>query len=136
MSIKIFILASSVNLKNDQFDNVLVALQALQGRETTGRSDYSHFMWLPCCDFNNVQSVEEMFKLWRWPVEFNEAGDIVSLDFVGEKSGDEDLLFATIAPYVRCRSENIVVSEDYEIWRWLFSGFACEKQYGRVVFGE
>ena len=135
MSIKIFVLASSIYIKKNQFDSVLVALQALQGRETTGRTGHLHFMWLPCCDLNDVQSVEEMFKLWRWSVEFNEEGDIVSLGFVGEKLGDEDLFLATIAPYVCCGSE-IIVSEDYKIWRWLFDGIACEKQYGRIVFGE
>lgn len=63
-----------------------------------------------------------------------ETGDITGIHFDMEKIGDEDKLFAAIAPYVRSGSFLELVGEDGERWRWVWHDGTFEKQRGRVVF--
>ncbi len=140
MGIKIFVLSSNVHIKKEHFTNVLASLPKLQGQETTGSPENRHFMWLPCCNLADVQTLKKMRALWRWPFEMNEDGDIDALFFTGEKRGDENLFFAAIAPYVSSGSEIVVLSEGdgegYKVWRWLFNGQACQKQNGHMFLNN
>lgn len=73
---------------------------------------------------------------WRWDVRIDSAtGDIIGLEFEGENLGDEDTLFATLAPYVTeggwipCSGNG---GEDH--WAWWFHDGACWEVPGRVVY--
>jgi hypothetical protein len=70
----------------------------------------------------------------RWIPETDNEGNITELNCAGEKLGDEDCLFATIAPYVKSGSYIIVALDNGALWRWLFEDGAVVKQIGRPVF--
>jgi hypothetical protein len=62
------------------------------------------FMWMNDVDFSKWSSVEEAFKAWRYPVKISEInGDIIGIRFDGEKLGDEQMMFDTIAPFCHSR---------------------------------
>jgi len=85
--------------------------------------------------FLNAEDLEDALEAWRWPVSIDpQSGDVVGIEFTGEKLGDEELLFKAIAPYVTEGSYTLMVGEDGEIWKWVFGSGGCEKKLGRLVF--
>ena len=60
----------------------------------------------------------------RWEPKVEKSG-IVGLSFTGEKQGDEDSIFMTIAPFVEDGSFITVSGEDGDVWRYVFDGQRC-----------
>lgn len=74
-----------------------------------------------------ADTLAEALSAMRWDADQNENGDIVGLEFTGEKSsGDDDVALAAIAPFVRSNfpSDNLpyieMQGEQGEMWRWIF----------------
>lgn len=68
-------------------------------------------------------TLKDALECCRWtPLCHAETGDIINLEFTGEKLGDEDLLFQAIAPFVEAGSYITVYGEEDSIWRWEFDG--------------
>ena len=53
--------------------------------------------------------LEDAMQAWRFPIETDEEGNVVNIEFWGEKTGDEHVLFERIAPFVETGS-TIVMS--------------------------
>lgn len=66
------------------------------------------------------KDIEEVFEAWRWNVYMDQKGNIVNIDFNGEKAGDDSKLFHAVAPYVEDGSFIEMSGEEGEIWRWTF----------------
>jgi hypothetical protein len=92
-------------------------------------------------------TLEEALGAWRWIAITDDGPDgmtdavpgprnIVGLEFIGEKLGDEDALFAALAPFVDEGSYVAVVGEDGRVWRWVFRGCRCYCQAGRLTYDE
>ena len=71
---------------------------------------------------------------WRWEVEEDEDHNIISINFCGEKSGDDLILFDAIAPFVEPGSMIEMLGEDGAKWRWIFDGKTCEEKYAKIVW--
>lgn len=71
-------------------------------------------------EFRVSDNIFDCFGYWRWFAEPTSDGSISDLFFQGEKLGDEDLLFATIAPFVDDGSFIEMDGENGAIWRWVF----------------
>lgn len=56
---------------------------------------------------------------WRWCIEI-EDGNIIGIEFEGEKLGDEEELFKVLAPFVESGSYIEISGEDGDLWRWVF----------------
>lgn len=120
-------------IAKEDFDGVLKAIKRLRGRETCHDSSGAHFSWVDN-DFASINNLAEMLAEWRWEPSFDDEGNINHIDFIGEKMGDDDVLFDAIAPYVKADSYITMRGEDGEVWRWVFRGFSCTEQYGTVIF--
>lgn len=99
------------------------------GRET------KHYAWVDM-NFVNTDNVEEIFKCWRWSVDFNEDGSITDISFNGEKLGDDKILFDAIAPFVENNSFIEMSGEDGERWRWKFKNGKCVEIYAKVTWDD
>ena len=93
-------------------EKALEAIKKLVGKETIKDGGGSHFSWVHTEDFINAATIEEALKEWRWIPTMNEAGDVESLKFSGEKYGDDMLLFKAIAKYVEKDSYITMRGED------------------------
>lgn len=107
----------------------LQAIKALAGKGTltdwpSGRRRYS---WVDDEDYVNAPTFELAMQAWGWPVETDEAGNVIDINFEDgdNKLGDEDVLWAAIAPFVADGSYIQMIGEDGEIWRWLFTNGAA-----------
>ena len=101
----------------DSMDALFLTLKALPA---------SHGHWVSQTDIDNAGNVTELLDAWRWTPYFDPEGNIERIEFAGEKSGGEDVLFDTIAPYVRDYSFIEMQGEEPDArWRWVF-------KHGRV----
>lgn len=106
-------------IKAENHPKVMEAIRSLEGKETI--FDYEpHFMFILTKEVKAAKNISDLFKAWRWEIEFDSSGDIGYLQFIGEKLGDEDIFFEAIAPYVESGSYIQVFDDDGEIWRWCF----------------
>lgn len=93
------------------------------------------FMWVDPKYVHRAKTLSEALCAWRWEASVDEAsGDIVGISFIGQKSGDDELLFEAIAPFVEPGSNIVIIGEDQHIWRWYFDGSTCSEQDAKLTF--
>jgi hypothetical protein len=94
----------------------------------------NHYAWVDM-NFVNAETLTEAMKCWRWSLE-NEEGNIVNIQFEGEKLGDDEILFEAIAPFVEKGSYIEMRGEDGTHWRWIFDGEHCKEKTGRLSWDD
>lgn len=117
-------------------ENVLPALKAiraLHGKESIMDGSGRHFSWVPQ-DFHERDTFEETLECWCWSPLLDEEGNIEDLCFVGEKRGDDDILFGALAPFVEDGSYIEMQGEDGERWRWIFAKGTMRRRTPKVVW--
>lgn len=83
------------------------------------------FKWVHF-DHTEWRNIEEAMEDWRLPVTLDERGDIVDIEFKGEKYGEEKLVLDTIAPMLRDGSFLKFRGEDREEWLYVVKGTTVE----------
>ena len=105
--------------------NVSGALTAIKALATSGRS----FAWVTTSDYVNAETLTQAMQAWCWALSVDlETGEVQSINFEGEKLGDEKMLLDAIAPFVEPGSFIEMQGEDGELWCWIFDGKACEEK--------
>ncbi len=104
-------------------ENQEAAFLAVQELGKTGQD----FHWVKAEDFKNMTDIFSTLDEWRWEPSTDDDGNIVSLNFTGEKLGADLTLFNTIAPYVESGSFVEMEGEDGSLWRWYFDGTSCQE---------
>ncbi len=107
----------------------LAAIKALADRSAP-------LMWVLKGELRAAVTLEVALAEWGWEVTEDEAGDIVTIQFIMEKAGDEQKLFAAIAPFVEARSYIEMSGEDGDRWRWCFDGQRMTTKQARIVWEE
>lgn len=125
---------SKFTIKKDNFQKALEAIQALHGKERIEDSGDTHFFWVDY-DFYKIDNLNDMLKEWRWAPTFTN-GDITDIDFTGEKYGDDDVLFKTIAPFVEAGSFIHFIGEDGNQWKFTFNGKEMKEVSSDTVFQD
>lgn len=97
------------------------AVRALHGKESIRDCSGRHFSWVRG-DFYLEEEDEEVFRAWRWDPVFDDDRNIVEVEFMGEKLGDDIIFFGALAPFVKKGSYIEMSGEDGERWRWIFDG--------------
>lgn len=124
--------SSFVIIKDNQ-QAALKAVQSLAGGETISDSYGPHYSWVDK-DFAQNKDLRSIMDAWRWTVRFNDEGDVVRIDFDGEKLGDDIVLFKALAPFVKKDSFIEMDGEDGCLWRWVFDGTTCKETSPTVTW--
>ena len=95
-----------------------------------------HYSWVDTAAALSCATLPAMLAEWGWGCSLNDAGDILGIDFESERLGQEDILFAALAPFVTAGSFIQMLSEDGEQWRWVFDGEAMREVRAVVTFPE
>lgn len=90
--------------------------------------------WVSQEDIKDKTSLEDALEECRWDTENSIEGDIDCIRFNGEKSGDDEIIFDAIAPYVEKDSFIEMQGEEGEMWRWVFDGEHCKEIYPTVTW--
>jgi hypothetical protein len=95
-----------------------------------------YFAWVDMDELRAATTLEAACAACGWSlgVAIDGTGDIVEIYFEWEKIGDEDILFATLAPFVDDGSYIHMIGEDGEHWRWIFKGGTMRKQHARMAW--
>ena len=133
---------SKFHIPASKFTDALAAVKALMldtasmsGGSWTGGDKVER--WYALVNTESVLEAETLtdaLYAWRWRAYTNDSEDIAIIYFHGEKSGQDDILFKAIAPYVTAGSHVAMHGEDGAVWRWYFDGTNCIKQKGKVVY--
>ena len=113
---------SKIFIKKEDKEKALKAIKNLVGQETCNED---HFAFVH--NFKDTKTFEEVMEEWRWKTVKNENGDIIDIDFIGEKIGDDNLLFSKIAPFVKEGSFIDMVGGNGMIWKWIFENKKCKE---------
>jgi len=123
---------SDFRIKKSNFAPALAAIKDLAGKETIHDSSGTHFSWVDTNRFLSAETLEDALEAWRWEVSLDKSGDIKYIYFIGEKSGDDEMLFKAIAPFVESDCYIEMQGEDGAMWRWVFSDGKMQERYARV----
>jgi hypothetical protein len=84
--------------------------------------------------FSSMATLVKALEDLGWTPKLSGEGHINDLCFEGEKAGDEDRIFKTIAPYVSADSYLEMRGEDGDLWRWVFDGKTCRSIRPTIVW--
>lgn len=104
-------------IKKENLPAALEAIRELHGKETIHDRE-NGFSWVDD-DFYKKENIGDTLESWRWEPEFDKEGNIVNIQFSGEKLGDEEILFRQIAKFVEHGSLITMHGENSD-WRWVF----------------
>lgn len=119
---------SNFVIKKENFENALNSLKAVfvPGKMTC--YDYvcgktiPHFSWVTTDVVLNAKTLEEALVEIRYDPIFDNDGNIINVEFNGEKYGDEKIFFTALAPFVESDSYISFRGEDGHLWKWFFDG--------------
>lgn len=128
-----------ITIPKDKVEDCLKAINELHtpenlknasgGSYPDGEKWHSWVQNPPAGGFVNLQ---DAFDAWRYETR-NSNGDIKVERFSGEKWGDDELLYNTIAPFVS--NGNIYVcGEDDEHWKYEFKDGQAKHLSGKIVY--
>ena len=114
-------------IETENFVPALKALKKQSGKITS---------WVDQTKLKNATSLDQAMEACRWSPEHTAdvpTEEISYLYFQGDKLGDEDVLFDTLAPFVKVGSYIRIKGED-SIWEYRFNGETCEQVTGYLDF--
>ena len=99
------------------------------------------FAWVVSADVLKATTLDAAMVAWGWRLDRAESIDDVPGAVNGivchnEKLGDDDRLFAAIAPHVTPGSFIEMRGEDDAHWRWVFNGTSCREVAAVVTWPE
>ena len=77
---------------------------------------------------------DEAMSCLRWPIVEDDDGNVIDINFDGEKFGDDELLFKALGPYVEAGCYIQMSGEDNSMWRWAFDGNKCTEIYPTITW--
>lgn len=105
-------------------DEALQAIKSLMydtSADTLGtESGHNLFSWMHGVEPEQWEILSDALSAWRFEPDTDIDGNILRLNFTGQKIGSEAQLFEVIAPYVEDGSYIEFKGEDGAVWRLLF----------------
>lgn len=126
---------SNFVIKKENFQQALNSLKQVFVPEKMTTYDciygkkYPHFKWVRTESVLDSRTLIEALSKIRYNPVINDEGDIVNVEFCGEKYGDENIFFSSIAKLVEPNSFLKFRGEDGAEWIWLFYGEKVKQDY-------
>lgn len=129
--------SSDFYLPKESAADALAAIKGLYGggQETIRDGSGPHYAWVSTQWVLAATTLTEAMAQWRYELTEGDGG-YKNITFTGEKAGDEDKLFAAIAPFVRAGSYVAFHGEDGAHWRWYFDGNTVREQVGEITYKD
>ena len=114
---------SDFRVKKENFRKAIIGFKAtfmLDLIKINREYKKEHFDWIDTDRVLGSHNIDELLKYIRYEPIYNLEGNICKLKFIGEKDGDEYLLFNALAPYVEDNSYLSFEGCDGRKWRYIF----------------
>jgi len=133
---------SSFHIPKASFSDALAAIKSVMNLSDKmhgesferGAETSRWYSWVNTDAVLASENLTEAMRVWRWMPYVSDSGDIDGISFSGEKSGQDEVFFGAIAPFVEKDSYICMRGEDGALWRWYFDGARCLEQNGEVVY--
>jgi hypothetical protein len=109
--------------------------KALELLKTLARKN-SNLSWVDSDTVLRSETLSEALDECSYDIEEDESGNVINIYFTGEKLGDDELIFDTIASTVKDGSYIEMMGEDGLIWRWVFKGGKCKEINAKIQWDE
>ena len=94
-----------------------------------------NFAWVSKNEVLKATNLDDALHAFGWSFLYTSPeGDYEGIECNNEKLGDEDALFAMLAPFVEANGYIEMSGEDFDRWRWVFDGMTCETQYAETTW--
>lgn len=108
----VYLEEAQVAIPRERKASAFAALKRLTGQ----------FTWVDNKQYVEAETFEEALQALRWrPVQDRE-GNVFTLEFNGQKLGDDYAVFEALAPFVQAGSTVSIRGEDDQRWTWGFDG--------------
>ena len=141
MGINIYDMSSEFRVRKSCHSEALAAIKNLAGRETVTKAHFpalqgdDHYPFVESKKFIGARDFFEAMAVWRWILDEDSNGDAIDPSFMGEKLGDEDILFSAIASCVEDESYiQVFCHDDESVWRLVFESSRVRREYANIVF--
>lgn len=94
------------------------------------------FSWVNTEEVLGAATLSGAIEAWWFNTEEEENGTLLVTEHLGEKWGDQQHLFAALAPFIRDNSEIVWRGEDGETWRYVFRNGKMYEQAEVKYWGE
>ena len=108
--------------------------QASGGRYSGGETLEKWYSWVTNPGPDGFNTIEEAIKEWRYSCHTTEDGDVYIDWFDGQKSGDDNIFFEALAPYIEDGGEIEFVGEDGYHWKYCFDGKEMIELEGKIIW--
>lgn len=120
---------SKFEIKKENKEKALLALKGLAAK-------VQRLMWIDTDVITESEYLEEALDECGWELQHDGDCEIIGIEFQREKLGDEDQIFAAIAPFVENESFIEMRGEDGDCWRWIFKNGECKEVHAKQVFED
>ena len=96
-----------------------------------------HYSWVNTPKEDGFKDLKEAFNEWRYEGNFDKKGNFTVECFEGEKLGDDEILFDTIAPFVDGGKECGLITvhgEEDDKWRYVFENGGIREETGTIIW--
>ena len=90
------------------------------------------YAWVDNQTLRDSKNLFEFLEECRWCYDLEDK----TIGFIGEKYGNEEILFNTLAPFVEDNSYIKMVGEDGGLWKWIFKNGECKKIEPKIIWEE
>ena len=115
-------LDSKFKIKKEDFDKALESLKSVfvKDRMTCQDSSGYHYSWINTNYVLEAETLSEALEEIRYETIYDDNGNIIQVEFTGEKLGDDMIFFEALAPYVEDESYISFAGEDGYLWKYIF----------------
>lgn len=126
---------SKLVIKKDNFKKALEALKSVFIPENMNCVDYingeeyPHFSWVDTQVVLNADTLADALEEIRYYSKYDSNGNIIDVEFTGQKYGSEKVFFTALASYIEKDSYISFEGEDGAKWIWKFNGETVDQIY-------
>lgn len=88
--------------------------------------------WVDDGALYETKTLEGAMHAWRYVITEDDKHNVDAIVFVGEKFGDDERLFKTLAPYIENGSFLEFHGEDGHMWRYVFKNGVMTDQTAKI----
>lgn len=130
MGYYIYTRESTARIKMENMDKALIAFKKWQDKNNRlGFTSVSSIL--------NAKNLKELLEELRYDSKYDsESGDLLIIEFTGDKYGNELTIWQVLAPFVENDTYIEYKGEDGDVWRHIFKNGKCKEVHPKIVWEE
>ena len=134
---------SGITLSKENASAALVAIKDLQklpdqmsgGSYSGGEATNKWYAWVDNRRLEGASTLKDALRAWRYDAYEDVEGNITVESFIGEKLGDDTILWKALAPFT---SDGTIFceGEDGSHWKWEIKAGKFKELSGKVVYED